>query len=363
MIFYVVMILLVFQRLLELRISSKNFNIIKNQLIHPVNKNEKIQMILFHSLWFISTLLEYHFRGEIISSLYLVLLLSILIILQLFRFHIIKKLSPYWVIYPVAFTNQKIITSGPYRFIRHPNYLIVILEIFLYPLLGGAYFTSLVFGILHLFFIVRRINLEENELNLLRSYQEGFSMKKKLIPLLFSFLITLSVGAKSLEINNKNYEEAKANKSFFQFAGKSTKFGLVTTTFEGYVKKFALQFDEENNNLKNIELNFLVKNLDTDNDSRNEKMWDLCLEEKKHPKIKILVPQINLKEKIQQIPGTMILKDKNIQIVLYVKKMSEKVFLGETKFKLSELGIADPSIFVAKVSDEFKIFFQVDLTQ
>jgi methyltransferase len=60
--------------------------------------------------------------------------------------------------------GRRTITSGPYRFIRHPNYLTVILELAAFPLAGGAWRTALAASALNALVLSRRIPFEEREL-------------------------------------------------------------------------------------------------------------------------------------------------------------------------------------------------------
>jgi methyltransferase len=60
--------------------------------------------------------------------------------------------------------GRRVVTRGPYRWIRHPNYLAVILELAALPLAGGAYATALAATALNALVLSRRIPLEEREL-------------------------------------------------------------------------------------------------------------------------------------------------------------------------------------------------------
>jgi methyltransferase len=60
--------------------------------------------------------------------------------------------------------GRRVVTSGPYRFIRHPNYLAVMLELAALPLAGGAVTTALVASALDALVLSRRIPVEEREL-------------------------------------------------------------------------------------------------------------------------------------------------------------------------------------------------------
>ena len=64
--------------------------------------------------------------------------------------------------------------KGPYRFLKHPNYLVVTLEFIVIPMLFEAYFTAFLFTILNAIILSIRIPTEEKALNELTEYQNIF---------------------------------------------------------------------------------------------------------------------------------------------------------------------------------------------
>ena len=83
---------------------------------------------------------------------------------QLLRVWAIASLGRFWNTKIIILPKANIVMKGPYKFIRHPNYLIVGLEILLIPLLFQAYFTAIVFTILNAVVLSIRIPLEEKAL-------------------------------------------------------------------------------------------------------------------------------------------------------------------------------------------------------
>jgi len=57
-----------------------------------------------------------------------------------------------------------LVRRGPYRFMRHPNYAIVVAEIAVLPLAFGAWQIALVFSLLNLLVVAYRIRVEERAL-------------------------------------------------------------------------------------------------------------------------------------------------------------------------------------------------------
>jgi methyltransferase len=90
-----------------------------------------------------------------------------------------------WNVRLVQRPDQPVIASGPYRFVRHPNYLAVVLELAAVPLALGAYGTALLAGAANALVLWRRIAAEERYLFSVPGYAAAFAAKKRLIPGVF----------------------------------------------------------------------------------------------------------------------------------------------------------------------------------
>ncbi len=96
-------------------------------------------------------------------------LLGIYLLLQPVRLWAIATLGPYWTARIVTVPGAPLVRSGPYRFFRHPNYVVVCAEIAILPLAFGAIEIAIVFSILNAALLSWRIRVEERAL-LSRSY-------------------------------------------------------------------------------------------------------------------------------------------------------------------------------------------------
>lgn len=352
----IILTLLILQRLGEMRMGRRNLSTLR--LLVPFPKSEAIQMLILHTGFFISTIVEYQLRGQQVSTPWFVLGVMVLLSCQVVRLATMRLLGPYWTPYPVSFELQNVISHGPYRWIRHPNYLAVMIEIAVVPLLGGCVFTAIIFSFLNFTFLLRRMKMEEQALSLLPSYQRSFAMKKRLIPFIFSFLfVNLAAGGTQM-LNYKDFEEASHAPTYFMFTGVSKKLGFISTSFEGYAKKATLSWDDAKEKATKVKLVIDAKELDTDSEGRNEKMQELCLASKEHPTITVTIPEVNLAADSQEVPGEMLVRGKTVPLKLQLTKDGEYQ-KGKTSFKLSEAGIPDPSIAIASVKDEFEIEFRV----
>ncbi len=85
-------------------------------------------------------------------------------LLQLGRLWIIASLGARWTTRVIALPGADHVRRGPYRFLRHPNYLVVALEIPLLPLAFGAWQLALGFGVANLALLAHRIRVEDRAL-------------------------------------------------------------------------------------------------------------------------------------------------------------------------------------------------------
>ena len=85
-------------------------------------------------------------------------------LLQLGRLWIIACLGARWTTRVIALPGAPRIQRGPYRFLRHPNYLVVALEIPVLPLAFGAWQMALGFGLANLALLAHRIRVEDRAL-------------------------------------------------------------------------------------------------------------------------------------------------------------------------------------------------------
>jgi len=91
-------------------------------------------------------------------------LLALFALLQLGRLWVISSLGRYWTTRIITVPGTPLVRTGPFRWLRHPNYLLVIVEIALLPLAFGAIPIAVSFTVLNVMLILRRIRIEESVL-------------------------------------------------------------------------------------------------------------------------------------------------------------------------------------------------------
>ena len=86
------------------------------------------------------------------------------LLLQGLRVWTLASLGGFWTTRVIVVPGAELVRRGPYRFVRHPNYLIVALEIPVLPLVFGAWPLALAFGLANLAVLAWRLRVEERAL-------------------------------------------------------------------------------------------------------------------------------------------------------------------------------------------------------
>lgn len=152
------------QRLFELRLSRRNERRIRQRGGREHAPETYRWIVMLHSAWFAATLLEVfagrrRFRPWLAS-----LALGLFAAGQALRLTAIRTLGWRWSTRVMTVPGALPVQHGIYRYIRHPNYLGVELEILSVPLLHSAWLTSAAFGIANALLLSDRIRREEQAL-------------------------------------------------------------------------------------------------------------------------------------------------------------------------------------------------------
>jgi methyltransferase len=116
-------------------------------------------IIVLHVLFFASLIVEYSVKQTITFNVFL---LIPFFILQAAKIWIVFSLGKFWNTKIYRIPDAPLIKRGPYRYFKHPNYMIVVIEIAVIPLMFQLVYTAIVFSILNAIVLTIRI-YEENK--------------------------------------------------------------------------------------------------------------------------------------------------------------------------------------------------------
>lgn len=154
----VILSVVTIQRLAELWLSNRNTKRLLEQGAVEVGRGHYPLLIAVHVAWLAA--LWWWAPGQPINWSLVVLY----VLLQFARVWVIATLGPRWTTRIIVLPGAPLIRAGPYRFVDHPNYVIVALEIAVLPLAFGLLEWALIFSILNAIILTIRIRAENKAL-------------------------------------------------------------------------------------------------------------------------------------------------------------------------------------------------------
>lgn len=176
MLFLIIISIVIIQRLIELFVAKRNEKWMLSQGAFEAGAAHYPVMVAMHITFFASLLIEVTVFDRPLSPIWL-LFLIVFILAQAFRVWCLYSLGKFWNTKIIILPGANVIQKGPYRFIRHPNYVVVAIELLVLPLLFSAYFTAVIFTLLNIGMLSIRIPVEEKALNEVTDYEQKFTMK------------------------------------------------------------------------------------------------------------------------------------------------------------------------------------------
>jgi methyltransferase len=154
------------ERLVELRLSNRNAQWSFAQGAREYGQGHYRFMTVFHTAFLVCCVAEPWLLHRPFPFPWGFVALGLAVGAQLLRYWAISTLGQRWNTRVIVVPGLKPITGGPYRFHQHPNYVAVVLELLVLPLVHGAWLTALVFTIGNGVLLSVRIKVEEEALGL-----------------------------------------------------------------------------------------------------------------------------------------------------------------------------------------------------
>ena len=158
-VFWPIYIFLIVQRLVELAIAKRHAVSAFADGGYEVGQKHYKWMVSLHVLFFIGLLVE-SLSNSLATGVWFDLWFGIFVAAQLGRYWVIGTLGRYWNTRIIIIPGMRPVMSGPYRFFRHPNYVIVVIELIAIPLMFDAYITALLASLLNAAVLRVRIRAE-----------------------------------------------------------------------------------------------------------------------------------------------------------------------------------------------------------
>ena len=146
------------QRLIELPIASANTKRLRAAGGYEVGSGHYPLIVALHVSWLITLWLLA--VGKPIHIPFLLLFLLI----EAGRIWVLRTLRSRWTTRIIVVPGEPLVKDGPYRFVNHPNYLVVVAEIAVLPLVFGLWQVALIFSLLNAAILAVRITAENQAL-------------------------------------------------------------------------------------------------------------------------------------------------------------------------------------------------------
>ncbi len=154
-----IVLLVAAQRLLELVHAKRNSRRLLARGGEELGARHYPLFVLLHGGWLVTLLIGV--PPDAATNWWLI---GLFVALQAGRLWVIRSLGGLWTTRIISLAGEPLVRRGPYRWVRHPNYLIVAAEIAVLPLAFGAWEIALAFSLLNLPLLWWRIRVENSAL-------------------------------------------------------------------------------------------------------------------------------------------------------------------------------------------------------
>jgi Uncharacterized protein conserved in bacteria len=159
MVFIVFILFVILLRIGEMVLSRRNEVWLLQHGAIETGQRHYPAIIAMHMLFFVSLIVEYSTKQTVSFNVFLLVLFFIL---QAGKIWIVFSLGRFWNTKIYRIPDAPLIKKGPYRYFKHPNYMIVVIEIAVIPLMFQLVYTAIAFFLLNAIVLTVRI-YEENK--------------------------------------------------------------------------------------------------------------------------------------------------------------------------------------------------------
>lgn len=155
------LIYVVAERLFELVLARRNTRRLLARGGREAGASHYPIMVGLHVAWLAAIIGWVALMSPTISPGFLLLYVT----LQGLRFWVMASLGPYWTTRIITLPDAPLVERGPYRYLRHPNYIVVILEIATLPMVFGAWHLAAAFSLLNAAMLWVRVRAENRAIS------------------------------------------------------------------------------------------------------------------------------------------------------------------------------------------------------
>jgi methyltransferase len=185
MLFLALLLAVAAMRIVELRISKRHQQDMTARGATKAKDPIFRWMAMFHTAVLIGAAAEVVFLHRPFLPALAIPMLVLFGIANIVRWWVIRTLGQHWNVEVMDSTGLGVITTGPFRYVRHPNYAAVFMEMMALPLIHTAWITALIGAAAHAVVLTARLSAEERVLFANPDYAAAMSSKPRFLPGLF----------------------------------------------------------------------------------------------------------------------------------------------------------------------------------
>jgi methyltransferase len=172
-------------RIVELRISRRHQQEMVARGASKVVDPRYRWMVLLHAGVLVGAAVEVVFLHRPFYPVVAAVCFGLFLAANAVRWWVIRTLGEHWNVQVMNSTNLGVVTSGPFRYVRHPNYAAVFVEMLVLPLIHTAWITALAGSLGHILVLSQRLATEERVLFSDAHYRAAMAGKPRFLPGLF----------------------------------------------------------------------------------------------------------------------------------------------------------------------------------
>jgi methyltransferase len=169
-------------RIAELLISSRNQRAMRAKGASRVEEPRYPWMVILHVGVFAAAGVEVVVLHRPLIPALAIPMLILFFLSNVLRWWVIRTLKSHWNVQIMDSARLGVVSNGPYRWIRHPNYVAVFVELVSLPLIYSAWITALIAGIGNAWVLHNRLAVEDRVLLSNPDYRAAMGGKPKFLP-------------------------------------------------------------------------------------------------------------------------------------------------------------------------------------
>src|ERR1700722_19000824 len=173
-------------RLAELGISRRNQRRLEKQGVRKIPEPHFRWMVLLHGGVLVCAGAEVLFLHRPLIPALAIPMLALFVLSNFLRWWVIRILAGHWNVEVMESSRVGVVTSGPYRWVRHPNYVGVVAEVFSLPMIHTAWITAIAGTLGYLLILRSRIQVEDGALMANPVYPLTMRGKPRFFPRMFN---------------------------------------------------------------------------------------------------------------------------------------------------------------------------------